>query len=162
MKTLLLMRHAKSSWDSGDLPDHDRPLNARGERTAPSMALLLREAGLAPRLILSSTALRARETAFAVARAYDWKPEIRLQHELYMAEPATILAQVASAPDDVEQLVVVGHNPGMEDLVSDLAVMRQSMPTAGIARFSAKISHWSEMPKSRAELVHVWRPKELD
>jgi phosphohistidine phosphatase len=162
MKTLLLMRHAKSSWDADGISDHDRPLNARGERSAPAMAELVVQAGLAPRLILSSTALRARETAFAVARAFGWKPEVRLVNALYMAEPRTILAQVAALSDEVETVLVVGHNPGMEELVSDLGHMRQHMPTAAVARFDVAASHWAELADAKCELVHVWRPKELD
>jgi len=162
MKTLLLMRHAKSSWDEGDLPDHDRPLNTRGEKNAPQMARALLEAGQKPALIVSSTALRARTTAFAVAEALQWKPEVRLRRELYMASAADILREAARAPDDVESLLLVGHNPGMEDLVSDLAVMRQAMPTAAIAAFGFELDAWSRIHPSQAELLKVWRPKEID
>ncbi|GMV18482.1 MAG: histidine phosphatase family protein [Myxococcales bacterium] len=159
MKTLLLMRHAKSSWDD-DVADHDRPLNARGERSAPQMAALLVGEKLQPDLILSSTALRARSTALSVAEAFAWKPEVRLMRSLYMADPAGILAEIASTPAAVGCLLVVGHNPGMEDLVSDLSLMRQAMPTAAVARFGVRA--WSELGSTRPELVHVWRPREVD
>lgn len=160
MKTLLLMRHAKSGWEQSG-PDHDRPLNARGERTAPEMGALLRREKVTPDLILSSTALRARSTALAVAEAFDWQPELRLLRDLYAAEPATLLDRVASAPDTCKCLLIVGHNPGMEDLVSDLAHMRQVMPTAAIARFDFAIEHWSDVAASTGKLVIVWRPKEI-
>lgn len=160
MKTLLLMRHAKSSWDDDGVADHDRPLNGRGEKSAPQMAALLVEQKLAPDLILSSTALRARSTALAVAEAFDWQPELHLRRGLYMAEPGTILAEIAKVAKDVACLLVVGHNPGTEDLVSDLASMRQAMPTAAVARFSVQGDAWSELGPARTELVQVWRPKD--
>jgi phosphohistidine phosphatase len=162
MKTLLLMRHAKSSWDEGDVPDHDRPLNTRGEKNAPQMARALVDAGRAPGLIVSSTALRARTTAFAVAEAFHWTPEVRLKRSLYMASAADILQEAERAPDDIETLMLVGHNPGMEDVVSDLAAMRQAMPTAAIAAFGFQIDAWSRIGSSRAELLKVWRAKEID
>lgn len=161
MRTLLLMRHAKSSWDD-DVSDHDRPLNTRGEKSAPQMAALLVAEKLAPELILSSSALRARATAFAVAEAFGWQPEVRLRRGLYMAEPPRILGEIAALPSEVKTLLVVGHNPGMEDLVSDLSLMRQAMPTAAIARFAVKAESWAKLGETRAELVHVWRPREMD
>ncbi|MBK7579798.1 MAG: histidine phosphatase family protein [Myxococcales bacterium] len=162
MKTLLLMRHAKSSWAEDGVADHDRPLNARGEKNAGEMAALLGAEGLQPGLILSSTAERARATALAVAEGFGWKPELRLLHALYLAEPDRILSEIACVAPDVGCLLVVGHNPGMEELVSDLSLMRQAMPTAAIARFAFGVDAWSEAASERGELVHVWRPRELD
>lgn len=163
MRTLLLMRHAKSSWDSDGVDDHDRPLNARGARSAPQMAKLLRDAGLAPGLILSSTALRARSTALAVAEAYGWKPEVRLRRGLYLADPPTLLAEISRLPDEAECVLMVGHNPGTEDLVSDLSAMRQAMPTAAVARFAVSASGWAAFAaERRAELVQVYRPRDVD
>jgi phosphohistidine phosphatase len=162
MKTLLLMRHAKSSWDDDGLPDHDRPLNTRGERSAPRMGGVLVDAGQCPELIVSSTALRARTTALAVAEAFEWKPEVRLKRSLYMASAGDIFAEAECAPNEVETLMLVGHNPGTEDLVSDLAQMRQAMPTAAVAIFTFPIDDWAGMTSARAELVTVWRPKEID
>ena len=160
MKTLLLMRHAKSSWDDDSVSDHDRPLNTRGERSAPQMAALLVREALVPELILSSTALRARATALAVAEACQWKPELRLRHELYLAEPDAIVAEIARAPDAVDHLLVVGHNPGLEDLLSDLSLVRQDLPTAAVACFRCKLTRWSEVDRRHVELVRVYRPKD--
>jgi phosphohistidine phosphatase len=161
MKTLLLMRHAKSSWDDDGLPDHDRPLNTRGERAAPEMADVLLAEGVAPDLILSSTALRARSTALAVAAASDWKPEVCLRRGLYGAAPQRILDEIARVSSDVGCLLVVGHNPGMEDLVGDLSLMRQAMPTAAVACFSVAGASWDSLGRERPELRKVFRPKEL-
>ena len=163
MKTLLLMRHAKSSGDDDGVSDHDRPLNTRGERSAPQMAAILVQHAVVPDLILSSTALRARTTASAVAEAFGWQPELRLRRELYLASPGQILEEIAGVSDEVGCLLVVGHNPGTEELVSDLAAMREAMPTAAIARFSLAVDDWAEVGREAgAELVQVWRPRELD
>ena len=162
MKTLLLMRHAKSSWAEDGLSDHDRPLNTRGARTAPQMAAELQKAKLQPDLILSSTAERARETAFAVARLYEWSPELTLSRRLYLADPNTILGRIAEVADGVRCLLVVGHNPGMEELVSDLALQREHMPTAAIARFTFELDAWAHVAQTRPRFEQVWRPKEID
>lgn len=156
------MRHAKSGWDTEGVSDHDRPLNDRGGRAAPAMGQLLVQKGLVPELIVSSTALRARETALAVAAACEWKCEVRLTRDLYMAEPDDILQVVARLTDDVRRVLVVGHNPGMEDLVSDLSFMRNSMPTATIAAFEVGVNSWSTPIDGKvAKLVDVWRPREI-
>jgi phosphohistidine phosphatase len=162
VKRLLLMRHAKSSWADERFADHDRPLNERGRNSVPVMAALLAEQGLRPDLILSSTALRARDTAFAVAEAFEWSPEVRLSRRLYLAEPAAILARIAEVSAGIECLLVAGHNPGMEDLVSDLANQRERMPTAAIAKFTVDANDWTQLRSNGAELAHVWRAKELD
>jgi phosphohistidine phosphatase len=156
------MRHAKSGWDEEGVADHDRALNARGERAAPAMGQLLVDKGLIPDLVISSTALRARTTALAVVEACGWQPELRLTRKLYMAEPDQILAVVKHLPDDVTRVLLVGHNPGTEDLVSDLALVRQAMPTAAIARFDLSIRRWSDViDEKSARLVDVWRPREM-
>ncbi len=161
MKTLFLMRHAKATDEAAT--DHERPLSSRGVKNASSLGELLAGEGLAPQLIVSSTAVRARDTAIGVAEACEWKPELRLSHALYMAEPAGILAQAARAPDDVERLMIVGHNPTMEDLVSELAGSQEHLPTAAIARFSVPIARWVELTdRPKLELLRVWRAKEID
>lgn len=159
MKTLLFMRHAKARQDE-DVSDHDRALNGRGERAAAEMGRALVEAGVAPDLIVSSTALRARSTAFAVAAALGWSPEVRLRRSLYMAEPRAILREAAALPDEHVCVLLVGHNPGMEELVSELAARRESMPTAAIASFSFDVERWSEVERAPARLSGLSRPSE--
>jgi phosphohistidine phosphatase len=161
LKTLLLMRHAKSSWADDEIPDHDRPLNARGERDAPAMGALLRAQDLEPDAILSSTARRARDTAFALARALEWTPEITLTRELYLAEPNVILACIAKTPSAVDRLLVVGHNPGVEDLLDDLCHHHEHMPTAAIAKLVFDVPEWTHVAQAAATLDQVWRPKEI-
>ncbi len=119
MKTLLLMRHAKSDWDADYGSDHDRPLNERGLRSARLMGRVLAEEGLVPDLIISSTAVRARRTAELAVEAGKWGSEILLDRSLYDEGTRGVLAVGASAPD-VDGLMLVGHQPTWSMLVSAL------------------------------------------
>ena len=164
MKTLMLLRHAKSSWKDSDVADHDRPLNKRGKKTAPQMGRLLSTEGLVPDLILSSTAVRARETAEAVAKASSYKSPIELLDSLYLATAGKLLSEASShAPDSVGRLLLVGHNPGMEDLVEILSGKRETFPTAALAVFEVGIDLWGALELGvETKLLKVYRPKELD
>ena len=114
------MRHAKSSWKDSHLPDQARPLNKRGQKDAPRMGKLLKESGLIPQRIYSSTAERARQTAVAVAEKLGYGGEIIYLDALYLAEPSAIVDVLKSVPDGIECVLVIGHNPGMEQLVQFL------------------------------------------
>ena len=163
MKTLLLLRHAKSSWDDGSVPDHDRPLNNRGKKAAPRMGRLLHERGLRPDLILSSTAVRARKTAEAVAKACGYAKPPDLVERLYLATAGTLLEVAQTAPDEsVGRLMLVGHNPGMEDLVAILAGRLERFPTAALAVFDIAIESWRTLELGvGVTLVGIFRPKEI-
>jgi len=108
MKTLLIMRHAKSSWKEQELPDHDRPLKKRGRKDIINMAKILKKKALIPELILSSSAVRAKDTATLMAEKLNYKGEVELVDDLYMAEPETYIQKIATVPDKVEKLLVVG------------------------------------------------------
>jgi phosphohistidine phosphatase len=163
MKTLLVLRHAKSSWKKKNLADHDRPLNRRGKRDAPRMGALIRQRKLVPELILSSTATRARETALAVAESCGQNDEVRLLRDLYLAGTGEILELLALLPAELETVMVVGHNPGMEELVEALSGSSETMPTAALAWLELDLEQWSGLPKTEsARLRQVWRPKEID
>jgi phosphohistidine phosphatase len=163
MKTLLLMRHAKSSWKDDGLKDRKRPLSKRGKKNAPLMGELIKEKELVPQLILCSTAVRARQTAEIVAAACGCAGEIRYLDELYMAEADEIIDQIRQVPDDFERIMVIGHNPGLESVLPLLTRTVISLPTAAIADLSLPISQWKELnKKTHAELIDLWRPKELD
>lgn len=163
MKTLLILRHAKSSWDEPHQPDHDRPLNERGKKDAKRIGQLLLEAQLVPDLILSSTARRARKTADKVARACGYEGAIVTTPRLYLAAPWQIIEVLRETGDDWPRLLVVGHNPGMEDLVSQLTRQQESLATATLARVSLDIASWQSLAvPPGGELVQIWRPKELD
>jgi phosphohistidine phosphatase len=163
MKTLLVLRHAKSSWDQPGLDDHDRPLNARGEADAPRMGELVRDEGLMPELIVSSDAVRARLTAEAMAAAAGYPGTIQLDPRLYHASPAAIVDVLASDIDDEASVMIVGHNPGLEELVTKLTGEPTEMPTAALARIALPIDRWSDLStRTRGTLDGYWRPKDLD
>ena len=165
MKTLMLLRHAKSSWKEEGLSDHDRPLNKRGKKTAPMMGRLLLENKLVPDLILSSTALRARRTAEAVAEACNYKNSIKHVAELYLASAGELLFQAQSRKDhdDIDRLMLVAHNPGMEALVSRLSGHPEPFPTAALAVFELGIDSWRALELGvETSLLDLWRPRELE
>jgi phosphohistidine phosphatase len=162
MKTLLILRHAKSAWGDPALEDHDRPLNKRGRESAPKMGELLRKENLRPNLILSSTALRARKTAELVAQACSYTGALELESSLYAAPPEAYIRVLSAVPDLYQNVMVVGHNPGLEELVRDLTGKIEPLPTAALAYVRLPIQHWAELAEDAAgELVHVWRPKEI-
>lgn len=162
MKTLLLLRHAKSSWEDDSLPDHERPLNKRGKKTAPMMGRLIKREGLVPDLILSSTAVRAQKTAEAAAKACKYHGPVELRDSLYLATSGDLLAEASNVEDDgVTRLMLVGHNPGMEDLVSLLSGRRQTFPTAALAVFELRIERWRDLELGvKARLERLLRPRE--
>ena len=162
MKTLLVLRHAKSSWNDPALDDHERPLNKRGRRDAPRMGELVREYGLIPDAIISSDAVRARLTAEAVAEAARYAGEILLDPHLYMACPADFLSLLTTVRENAGTVMIVGHNPGLEKLVEQLTGERQDLPTATLAQIGLPIDQWRDLKLStRGTLMGLWRPEEL-
>lgn len=161
MKTLLILRHAKSSWKDEGLPDHDRPLNKRGKRDAPRVGRLILQQGLVPDLIVSSTAKRARSTAKRVAKACGYAGEIRLTPHFYHAPAGTYIEVLNHLPDDYWRVMVVGHNPGMEELMARLG-RNCEMPTAALANVALPIDRWNQLDgATEGKLVHVWHPRNL-
>jgi phosphohistidine phosphatase len=162
MKTVLILRHAKSSWGSASLPDHERPLNKRGQRDAPRMGRLLHDEELLPDLILTSTAVRARATADLIADASDFEGPIKQSREFFHAPAADFIHVLRRLPDDYERVLLVAHNPGLEELLSELTGEDESLPTAALAQVELPISRWSELrANGRGRLVNLWRPREL-
>lgn len=162
MKTLLLMRHAKSSWAEEGMPDHERPLNERGHRDAPKMGQFLKKKGLVPQRIVTSSANRAESTAERLVSKLDDVGPIVVTEELYHAFPEQIIGVVHLQPDDVEVLMLVGHNPGMESLVSMFLDRPESIPTATITRLDLDIDRWAELTmKTPIVASDVWRPKDV-
>ena len=161
MKKLLLMRHAKSSWKKKNLADIERPLSPRGEKDALAMGRLLRKKDLVPDLIIASPAVRARQTAQAVAEKSHYPKEVLFIETLYMAEAPEILGALASLPDEVNSVLLVGHNPGLEYILQVLTGKIESLPTATIAYLSLPVSHWPEITGNiKGEFEKVWRPKD--
>jgi phosphohistidine phosphatase len=170
MKTVYLLRHAKSSWDHPDLPDHDRPLAPRGRKAAPRMADHLRAEGVSPRRVLCSTATRARETWDAVGPSLASAPEVVHRRDVYDADDADLLAILRDLPDEVESVMVVGHNPTLEDLAhalagggdpAALARMGEKYPTCALAELQFAGESWSEVRRGAGRLVRFVRPKDL-
>jgi phosphohistidine phosphatase len=162
MKTLLVLRHAKSSWSEPARGDHERPLNARGRRDAPRMGELVREYGLIPDVVFSSDAVRARLTAEAVAEVARYPGEILLDPRLYMASPADILSLLPTVRENAETVMIVGHNPGLEQLVEQLTGARHDLPTASLAQIGLPIHQWRDLTQStRGTLLGLWRPEDL-
>ncbi|MGI0048396.1 MAG: SixA phosphatase family protein, partial [Nitrososphaera sp.] len=128
-KILLLLRHGKSSWKHPDLDDHDRPLGKRGKRDAPRMGKLLKEEDLIPDLIISSTAKRSKKTAQAVVESSGYAGKIDLNPSLYSADPEAYLKALRRVRDEFNMVLIVGHNPALENLVSMLTSKSESMPT---------------------------------
>jgi phosphohistidine phosphatase len=162
MKTLLVLRHAKSSWSDPALDDHERPLNKRGRRDAPRMGELVRAYGLIPDLVISSDAVRARLTAEAVVEAARYPGEILLDPRLYMASPADIVSLLRTVGEKAGTVMIVGHNPGLEELVAQLTGEPQDLPTAALVQIVLPIDQWHDLePSTRGTLVRHWRPKNL-
>ena len=145
------------------MSDHDRPLNKRGQKDAPRMGALLKQENVTPDLIISSNAERAMATAEAAALAADYESEIQYTRQFYHADAETYLEVVHGLPDSIERVMVVGHNPGMEELVALLTDVDTRFTTANIAHVQLPIEHWHELNEnSSGELLDLWRPKELE
>jgi phosphohistidine phosphatase len=170
MRTLLLLRHAKSDWADAGQDDHERPLARRGVRAAERMGAHLAEAGCVPDLVLCSTARRAVETWRLAAAALGSDAIVELDSELYLASPARILERVQRAPDRCHTLLVVGHNPGFQELAVRLAGGSRTaaaerigkFPTAALATFTLARGGWGELAPSGVRLAAFVRPSELD
>ncbi len=162
MKTLLLMRHAKSSWKDHDLEDHMRPINKRGKKDAPTMGLLLREKELIPQEILSSTAERAKLTVEAVAETSGFTGPVQYLESFYLGEPENYLDVLRFLPDEIERIMIVGHNPGLEGLLQILTGKMEPLSTSAIAYIVLPIKNWNELNSStEGDLIELWRPREL-
>lgn len=166
MKTLWLLRHAKSSWKDSTLADHERPLKKRGRKAAVAMGRLL--AGLTPfpELVQCSTAVRARETWQIVADAVVQqreRPAVEFLEELYHASPETMRSIIANFPSAVEAVLLVGHNPGLEEFVWETTSTETDVPTAALVKIEFSADSWTAAAASgKGTLAGVWRPQDQD
>ena len=160
MKTLLILRHAKSSWADASLDDRERPLNARGRRDAPRMGDLLRDASLVPDVIITSDAIRAHTTALAAAEAMGYAGDIIVEPLLYHASPEDVVPVLQTLPDaNARTVMIVGHNPGLEGLIQQLTGEQHNLPTAALVHLEVPIEAWDEFKAStHATLVAIWLP----
>ncbi len=162
MKTLLILRHAKSSWNYPELSDYGRPLNARGKRDAPRMGEFLREQGLIPDRILTSSAKRARKTASKVAKTCGYTGKVKKVDAFYDSVAGVYYETLQALPDKYQRVMVVGHNPTMEQLVRSLTGEFRQMPTAALAHIELPIQRWEALNvDTEGTLVNLWTPKTL-
>ncbi|NNE65308.1 MAG: histidine phosphatase family protein [Pyrinomonadaceae bacterium] len=161
MKTLFVLRHAKSSWDHPELSDFQRPLNPRGKRAAPRIGAEMTARGYEPKLVLSSSAERAKETTRLVLEGAGIEPEIRFDREIYGAAANTLLYIVAQVPSNVGSVMIVGHNPGFEMLVAGLTGESRRMPTAALAAIEFETESWDQLEAGMGVLKDHLVPKEL-
>ena len=160
MKRLLVMRHAKSDWSDESRQDFDRPLNARGQRDVPILARFL--AGSAPPdLVLASAARRAHETATRLLEAFDDTPELILDTNLYLSTPDTLATVLGASAGDARTIVVVAHNPGVEEWASQLSGAVIHLPPGAIACLDSEAETWSQAGRTRSLLRWLITPKLL-
>lgn len=171
MKTALLLRHAKSAWDTPGLGDHDRPLSDRGHQAARRMADYIAHNGPRPDLILCSTSVRTRQTLAAlVSRLPAPAPPIALEKGLYLAAETTLLARLRAVPDETDAVLLIGHNEGIWQLAEMLAghgpasllrALRDKFPTGALAVLRAPTERWADLAVGSAELRAFVRPRDL-
>jgi phosphohistidine phosphatase len=160
MKRLLLLRHAKSSWDDPSLDDFERPLNSRGRAAAPFMGQLIAARGLVPDVFISSTARRAAETARMAHEACGAERPLIFDERIYDASAARLNVIVSEIADRHASAMLVGHNPGMEGLVRSLTGEIHAMPTAALAVIDLEIDAWEEVCSLRGRLADLVRPRD--
>ncbi len=161
MKTLLLLRHAKSSWKDSDVRDFDRPLNQRGLKAAPAIGRLIKKRKLQPDLLLSSPAERARQTTQLVIEAAGLKTELRYDERIYEASVERLLGLVSELDDEAGTIMLVGHNPGFEELLEMLTGEAHKLPTAALACIELNIEKWNKVRAGAGRLEWLVEAKEL-
>lgn len=169
MKTLTLLRHAKSGWDDPVARDFDRPLNPKGQRAAQAMGRHMKAEGLGFDSVIASPAARVVETLEQVGQGYGSDLAPAWDQRIYLASAATLLDIVHELPDAAETALMVGHNPGLEELVLGLVPggalrgdVEAKFPTASLAEIHFEVEHWREVQPGKGELVRFTRPRDLD
>ncbi len=171
MKTLTILRHAKSGWDDPVLRDFDRPLNAKGQRAARLMGHHLASLGLRFDHVIASSAVRVRETMDDFTRGYGDLTPPEWDKALYLASAETLLDHVHALPDDIARVLLVGHNPGLEDLVLMLTpddgagprdAVEEKFPTASVAEIDFAVDRWGDVKAGGGALKRFIRPRDLD
>lgn len=157
------MRHAKSSWDDESIPDHDRKLNDRGVRVAPLMGRFVKQQGLSPDIILTSSASRAIKTAELFVAGYGRKIPIGIEKGLYRADVEEFCDTVREGAETESTVLIISHNPGVERWAYALTGKFESLSTASIAviRISDKLDWFDLASRTKGELENVWRPREV-
>lgn len=165
MKTLYVVRHAKSSWDDDSLADFDRTLNERGKTDAPRMGKRLREKNIHPTLLLTSPANRALSTCKKIADQLNYaKDKIKTERDFYHAGSEDILNILKDLKDKHSVVMIFGHNPGLTDFVNDLGedVNIDNIPTCGVVAFNINIETWKDLSWGKGEFIFFDFPKNLE
>jgi len=172
LKTLGLFRHAKSDWHDQRLRDFDRPLNKRGRKGAALMGRHIRDQGLKWNQIIASPAVRVTETIDIAAEAAGGTPPVKWDRRVYLASSATLLDLLREQEGNPDSIIMIGHNPGLEDLIFDLVpddgssplrdIVEEKFPTATFAVLELDIDRWEDLSEGCGRLVHLTRPRDLD
>ncbi|MBM3596114.1 MAG: histidine phosphatase family protein [Alphaproteobacteria bacterium] len=172
MKKLGLFRHAKSDWNDARLRDFDRPLNKRGRKGAALMGMHIRDHGLRWNRIIASPAARVTQTIEIAGEAAGESPPVIWDRRIYLASSATLMDLLREQVGDPESIIMVGHNPGLEDLIFDLVpddgvsplreVIEEKFPTAAFALLELDINRWVDIREGCGQLDHLMRPRDLD
>lgn len=172
MKRLVILRHAKSSWDDAVRRDFDRPLDAKGRRAAEAMGRHMRETGVAFDRAVASPARRVIETLEAVSDGYGEEISPEWEERVYLASDLTLFEIVREAPDEARSVLLSGHNSGLEDLVLLLvpedkrdekrASVAEKFPTCSLAIIDCAIGSWADLEPGRGTLIEFTRPRDLD
>ena len=166
MPTLLILRHAKSAWDDPALPDHDRPLNERGQRAAPAMGRRIRAAGFKPDLVLCSSARRAQETWRLAAGELDATPRVSVERDLYLCGPEVLLARLRRLRGE-DCVLLIAHNPDLHELAAGLAgdgppaalrALAAKLPTGGLVALA--LDGWRTLAPGAARLLLFATPRD--
>lgn len=164
MKRLVLIRHAKSSWDDPSLDDFDRPLNARGKRDAPIMGKRLRDLKILPDKMISSPAKRAYSTCKRIAKELGFdKSQIEKQHAVYHADPKALLSVIQAIEERHETIFLFGHNPGLTEFVNMVGkdINIENVPTCGVVGFEFDVNAWGNLSTQSGKLLFFDFPKKL-
>jgi phosphohistidine phosphatase len=172
MKTLGIWRHAKSDWNDRSARDFDRPLNKRGRKGAAIMGKHIAAQPIYWDRIVASPAVRVAQTIELGAQSAKISPQVRWDRRIYLASSATLLDLLREQDGDPATILLVGHNPGLEDLIFDLVpddgtnplrdIVEVKYPTAAFAQLELDIENWADLAEGGARLVHLVRPRDLD
>ena len=160
MRELLLMRHAKSTWNHPNLSDHQRPLNKRGRRDAPRMGAFLQEQGIEIDAILCSSAQRTQETLSLFLEEFTFEYDVKFLDELYQADLREYIDELAKLPKEIEKVMIIGHNPTMSEALDFFCDAYEPFPTSAIAHIAFDIDEWDRLIENpNGKLLGYWIPK---
>lgn len=161
MKTLYLLRHAKSSWKNETLLDIERPLNKRGRKAAETIGAFLKKKKIVPDLVLCSTAVRARQTTEIVLDVAKLSPDIHFEDGIYEADPTRLLELVRQIEKSKKAVLLVGHNPGLEEFLEFLTGKSERMSTATLAKIVLRVTNWANVNAQKGTMEWLQKPKAL-